>query len=113
MVVSFWDYDFDRMHPGLPACINYEETLGSRVTWQTYLQHAEVLPRSSGRSPLLIGFSVAYFLAFHVRTHDHADGAVPGLHRPVLTSNIIRMISWIPFLGRNGLVNYDADAARA
>ncbi len=24
---------------------------------------------------------------------------------PFLTSNIIRMISWIPFLGRNGLVN--------
>jgi len=24
---------------------------------------------------------------------------------PFLTSNIIRMISWVPFLGRNGLVN--------
>ena len=24
---------------------------------------------------------------------------------PFLTSNIIRMISWIPFLGRDGLVN--------
>ena len=24
---------------------------------------------------------------------------------PFLTSNIIRMISWIPFLGRNGLIN--------
>ena len=24
---------------------------------------------------------------------------------PFLTSNIIRMISWIPVLGRNGLVN--------
>ena len=24
---------------------------------------------------------------------------------PFLTSNVIRMISWIPFLGRNGLLN--------
>ena len=32
---------------------------------------------------------------------------------PFWTSNIIRMISWIPFLGRNGLLNTDADAAWA
>ena len=32
---------------------------------------------------------------------------------PFLTSNIIRMISWIPFLGRNGLLNTDAAQARA
>ena len=57
---------------------------------------------------------------------DHAaarlrGGVVPGVSRcgttamqtvlflictvPFLTSNIIRMISWVPFLGRNGLVN--------
>ena len=28
---------------------------------------------------------------------------------PFLTSNIIRMISWIPFLGRNGTGQFDAD----
>ena len=31
---------------------------------------------------------------------------------PFLTSNIIRMISWIPFLGRNGLLNSALSAAR-
>ncbi|MEJ8845351.1 ABC transporter permease [Variovorax rhizosphaerae] len=54
---------------------------------------------------LLIGFSVAYFLAFHIRS--------PGMQTilfilctvPFWTSNVIRMISWVPLLGRNGLVN--------
>jgi putative spermidine/putrescine transport system permease protein len=33
---------------------------------------------------LLIGFTVAYFLAFHVRSLTLADRAVPALHDPVL-----------------------------
>lgn len=35
-VVSFWDYDFAQMYPGF-VTFNYTETLGSRVTWQTYI----------------------------------------------------------------------------
>jgi putative spermidine/putrescine transport system permease protein len=54
---------------------------------------------------LVIGFAVAYFLAFHV----HSVGAQTLLFIlctvPFWTSNVIRMISWVPLLGRNGVVN--------
>ena len=54
---------------------------------------------------LVIGFWVAYFLAFHVRRATTQTVLFLICTVPFLTSNIIRMISWIPVLGRNGLVN--------
>ena len=54
---------------------------------------------------LLIGFSVAYFLAFHVRSSTMQTVLFVLCTVPFWTSNVIRMISWVPLLGRNGLVN--------
>ena len=53
----------------------------------------------------MIGFTVAYFLAFHVRSATWQMVLFLVCTIPFWTSNVIRMISWIPFLGRNGLVN--------
>lgn len=53
----------------------------------------------------LIGFTVAYFLAFHVRSTLMQTVLFIVCTVPFWTSNVIRMISWIPLLGRNGLVN--------
>jgi putative spermidine/putrescine transport system permease protein len=54
---------------------------------------------------LAIGFAVAYFLAFHVRSPLWQMVLALVCTIPFWTSNVIRMISWIPLLGRNGLVN--------
>ena len=54
---------------------------------------------------LAIGFFVAYFLAFHVRNPLLAIGLFLLCTVPFWTSNIIRMISWIPLLGKEGLIN--------
>ena len=54
---------------------------------------------------LLIGFTIAYFLVFHVRSLLVAIGLFLLCTVPFWTSNIIRMISWIPLLGKQGLVN--------
>jgi putative spermidine/putrescine transport system permease protein len=54
---------------------------------------------------LPLGFAVAWFLAFQVRTAAMQTVLFLICTVPFLTSNIIRMISWVPFLGRNGLVN--------
>ena len=54
---------------------------------------------------LLIGFMVAYFLAFHVRTVGAQTLLFILCTVPFWTSNVIRMISWVPLLGRNGVVN--------
>jgi len=54
---------------------------------------------------LVLGFAVAYFLAFHVRTTLMQTVLFIVCTVPFWTSNVIRMISWIPLLGRHGLVN--------
>ena len=54
---------------------------------------------------LIIGFTVAYFLAFHIRSTTTQMVLFLVCTIPFWTSNVIRMISWIPLLGRNGLVN--------
>jgi putative spermidine/putrescine transport system permease protein len=53
----------------------------------------------------IIGFWVAYFLVFHVRSKLIAMGLFLVCTVPFWTSNIIRMISWIPLLGKEGLIN--------
>jgi putative spermidine/putrescine transport system permease protein len=103
VLVSFWDYDFAGMYPGF-FTFNYAETLGSWVTWRTYgntLKFAVLVWAITA----FLGFWVAYFLAFHIRTTTMQMVLFLVCTVPFLTSNIIRMISWIPVLGRNGLVN--------
>ena len=52
-----------------------------------------------------IGFTIAYFLAFYIRSTTVQMVLALVCTIPFWTSNVIRMISWIPLLGRNGLVN--------
>ncbi|MCO5161985.1 MAG: ABC transporter permease [Mesorhizobium sp.] len=103
VIVSFWEYDFAAMYPDF-ITLNYAETLGSWVTWKTYLNTLKYAVLVWAIT-LLVGFWVAYFLAFHVRTSAMQMVLFLVCTVPFLTSNIIRMISWIPVLGRNGLVN--------
>ncbi|AVF02581.1 MAG: ABC transporter permease [Devosia indica] len=103
VVVSFWDYDFAGMYPDLMT-LNYEEVLGSWVTWRTYLNTLKFAALVWAITAF-VGFWIAYFLAFHVRTTTMQMVLFLICTVPFLTSNIIRMISWIPVLGRNGLVN--------
>jgi len=103
VVVSFWDYDFARIIPDF-VLTNYAELLGSPVTLRTYLntlRYAAIVWVCT----LAIGFTIAYFLAFHVQSTTWQTACFLICTVPFLTSNIIRMISWIPFLGRNGLLN--------
>jgi len=103
VVVSFWDFDFARIYPDF-ILRNYEEAIGSNVTWRTYLNTLKYAA-CVWAITLVVGFTVAYFLAFHVRTATMQIVLFLVCTVPFLTSNIIRMISWIPFLGRNGLLN--------
>jgi putative spermidine/putrescine transport system permease protein len=103
VVVSFWDYDFAAMYPAF-LTFNYTDTLGSWVTWKTYLNTLK-FAAIVWAITLFVGFWVAYFLAFHIRTTAMQMVLFLVCTVPFLTSNVIRMISWIPVLGRNGLVN--------
>ncbi len=103
LVVSFWDYDFSGLYPDF-LTLNYEDVLGSWVTWKTYLNTLK-FAAIVWAITLFVGFWIAYFLAFHVRKATTQTVLFLICTVPFLTSNIIRMISWIPVLGRNGLVN--------
>jgi putative spermidine/putrescine transport system permease protein len=103
VVVSFFDYNTTQI---IPAFIlqNYDELLFSETTWRTYLQTVEFAAITWALT-LLIGFTIAYFVAFHVRSPTMQTVLFLICTIPFWTSNVIRMISWIPFLGRNGLAN--------
>src|SRR5471030_1772340 len=103
VVVSFFDYNTTQIIPDF-LIQNYEELLLSPVTWRTYAQTIEFAVITWVLT-LLIGFTVAYFVAFHVRSTTWQTVLFLICTIPFWTSNIIRMISWIPFLGRNGILN--------
>ena len=103
VVVSFFDYDSVQIIPGF-VLTNYRDVLGSSVTWRTYLNTIRftVIVWSI---TVVLGFGVAYVLAFEIRSRTTHLALFLVCTILFLTSNIIRMISWIPFLGREGLLN--------
>lgn len=101
--VSFFDYGQGRLYPAF-IFDNYVEVFSSSVTLRLYLSSLK-FALIVWAVTLFIGFNVAYFLVFHVRTVLWQIGLFLLCTVPFWTSNIIRMISWIPFLGRNGIFN--------
>lgn len=103
VVVSFWDYNEWNFFPSF-IFDNYEYIFTSSVTWSTYLKTLKFTVLT-WIFCMTIGFTVSYFLAFHVRSLTWQIALFLLCTIPFWTSNIIRMISWIPFLGRNGIAN--------
>ena len=103
VVVSFWDYNEWTFFPAF-IFDNYEYVLTSDVTWATYFNTLKFTVLTWVFCTVT-GFTVAYFLAFHVRSLTWQIALFLLCTIPFWTSNIIRMISWIPFLGRNGIAN--------
>ena len=101
--VSFWDYTEFSLIPDF-VLTNYIEIFESGVTYSTYLNTFK-FAFLGWLFTVIIGFTLAYFLAFHVRTLRWQIILFLICTIPFWTSNIIRMIAWIPVLGRNGLMN--------
>jgi putative spermidine/putrescine transport system permease protein len=83
---------------------NYIDLIASPTTWRLYystVKFAVIVLLITG----VLGFWLAYFLVFHVRNILIAIALFLVCTVPFWTSNIIRMISWRPVLGREGLVN--------
>lgn len=87
-----------------PTVANYVGLIGSGLTYSLYFETLKFTVLTWLFS-LIIGFWVAYFLVFHVRNQLLAIGLFLLCTVPFWTSNIIRMISWIPLLGKEGLIN--------
>jgi putative spermidine/putrescine transport system permease protein len=111
VMVSFWDYTEYSLVPAFTlrsygemfeGC--YDKLPDLCVTFKTYLSTLKFC-LSVWLISLVVGFFVAYFLAFHVRSTTWQIALFLVCTVPFWTSNVIRTISWIPLLGRNGLVN--------
>jgi putative spermidine/putrescine transport system permease protein len=83
---------------------NYANVLTSELTFNLYFETLK-FTLLTWLFTLVLGFFVAYFLVFHVRNQLLAIGLFLVCTVPFWTSNIIRMISWIPLLGKEGLIN--------
>lgn len=104
IAASFFGSDgFGGLTPGFTLA-NYADVLHSSLTLKLYLSTIK-FTLLTWFFTLLIGFFVAYFLVFHVRNQLLAIGLFLVCTVPFWTSNIIRMISWIPLLGKEGLIN--------
>ncbi|WP_430912333.1 ABC transporter permease [Methylobacterium sp. sgz302541] len=110
LVVSFWEYNEYEIIPAFTlqnyrdvfeGCTNASDLCTTARTYLSTLKFCAL----TWAFTLAIGFTVAYFLAFHVRTKTMQTVLFLICTIPFWTSNVIRMISWIPLLGRNGLVN--------
>lgn len=102
-VVSFWEFNGYSMTPAF-TLDNYIGIFTSEVTLKTYLNTFKFVG-IVWLCTVLIGYPVAYFLAFHVSKLRWQVLLFLLCTIPFWTSNIIRMISWIPLLGKEGLMN--------
>lgn len=111
IAVSFWQYTQYSIEPAM-TLQNYSDIFRGCLrdlpelctTFLTYLSTLKFC-LIVWATTLTIGFTIAYFLAFHVRTLKFQVICFLLCTVPFWTSVVIRMISWIPLLGRNGLVN--------
>jgi putative spermidine/putrescine transport system permease protein len=113
VMVSFWNANEYEMIPAFTfknyvsifeGCTGRNDYGDICVTFKTYLSTLRI-SLMVWLITLVVGFAVAYFLAFHVRSNRMQTLLFVLCTVPFWTSNVIRMISWIPLLGRNGLVN--------
>jgi len=103
VVVSFWEFNGYTMSPAF-SFENYQTILTNKVYLDTYLNTIKFVVLVWFFA-FLLAYPVAYFLAFHVESLRLQVILFVICTIPFFTSNIIRMISWVPLLGRNGLVN--------
>jgi putative spermidine/putrescine transport system permease protein len=113
LAVSFWDFNDYELIPAFTfrnyvsifeGCSSLNEYGDLCVTFKTYISTLRI-SFLVWLITLVLGFSVAYFLAFHIQSPNLQTLLFVLCTIPFWTSNVIRMISWVPLLGRNGLVN--------
>lgn len=103
VVISFWETDGLQLFPTF-TLENYIEIFTSKLTMTLYLQTIKYTVLTLVIS-LIIGFTCSYFLVFFVKSLKMQIGLFLLCTIPFWTSTIIRMISWVPFLGKEGVFN--------
>lgn len=103
IVISFWSSDGVSLIPGF-TLENYHDLLTSFTTWKLLLVSLKYA-LITWVITLIVGFTCSYFLVFHVKNTKLQIALFLLCTIPFWTSNVIRMISWVPFLGKEGIFN--------
>ena len=103
VTLSFWLSDGISLTPAF-SFDNYRLVLTSFITWKLLFATLK-FAALTWVFTLLIGFTCSYFLVFHVKNLKLQIALFLLCTIPFWTSNVIRMISWVPFLGKEGLFN--------
>jgi putative spermidine/putrescine transport system permease protein len=110
LAVSFWTYTgysiapafvLDNYALAFNKCAGFPDLC---TTFRTYLSTLKFCA-TVWAVTLVLGFTIAYYLNFEIRSTTTRIVLALICTIPFWTSNVIRMISWIPLLGRNGLIN--------
>jgi putative spermidine/putrescine transport system permease protein len=110
LMVSTWDYNEYEILPAftlanyaalVEGCMSPDGTCVTLLTYVSTIKFSLIVWLAT----LVLGFAVAYYLAFCVQTLRWQIFLFVLCTVPFWTSNVIRMIAWIPLLGRNGLIN--------
>lgn len=101
--LSFWTFDGLEYYPDF-TLENYTKVFSSWVTWKIFLNTIRYAVITWAIA-LAIGFTVSYYLVFYVKNLKIQIALFLLCTIPFWTSTVIRMISWIPFLGREGIFN--------
>ncbi|MGB7248344.1 MAG: ABC transporter permease [Phormidesmis sp.] len=102
-IVSFWQFNGYAMTPAF-TLDNYVGVFTSSVSLSTYLNTFKYVALVWSAC-LAIALPISYFLTFCIERESLRVLLFLICTIPFWTSNIIRMISWIPVLGREGLLN--------
>ena len=103
ILLSFWTFD-GLEYTAEFTLANFVTVFTSAATWRIFgntLRYAAI----TWAITLVLGFTVSFYLVFYVRNLKLQIGLFLLCTIPFWTSTVIRMISWIPFLGREGLIN--------
>jgi putative spermidine/putrescine transport system permease protein len=103
LVFSFWRYTGSGAEPDFTLA-NYIDFFVSTKYLKTLVLNLKLTFITMGLT-LVIGYPIAYFLTFHIKTLRNQIGLFLICMVPFWTSALIRAVGWWPVLGRHGLVN--------
>ena len=106
IILSLWKFDGFMTLEGVWTFRNYEKlfTRSLSLTIDNYVQTAKMIVITLVVT-FLLGFSLAYFLVFDLVNLRTKLLLFLLCVVPFWTSVVIRTVAWIPFLGKEGIIN--------
>ncbi|MFP6689356.1 MAG: ABC transporter permease, partial [Alphaproteobacteria bacterium] len=104
VILSLWKFDGFLTLEGVWTFRNYEKIFTRSLTALNYWQTLKMLLITLGVT-FVLGFTLAYFLVFDLIQLRTKLLLFLLCVVPFWTSAVIRTVAWIPFLGKEGIIN--------